>query len=245
MQASLPRELRDMIYNYIWSKDDPMPTGVSSTQEECLLETPCPGRPCQCLQNIKLSPWLNPACVGQQTALECVDALYRNSPHFFNSYTPEMVAQKLSGDPFHVGFKPVSVVREMDIHIDIDQCLSKETRSCENGGSYSLRNATAAAAKSLLEIPHKHIVSLNISIEQRCIQFSKLVEVLDILRPMVEVFHKEGARVKLEYYHESKCGWSFLVKDLAKVFECGFEAWQTEFADALTKVRAFHTSSSD
>ncbi|KAF2688856.1 hypothetical protein K458DRAFT_154052 [Lentithecium fluviatile CBS 122367] len=246
MQTKLPRELRDIITRQVW---DPSLQGhLRPTLYEDdlarIFRTKCPGRPCECLRDVKnLNPWLNPACVGPAAALESAEMVYRLIVGMYAD-SPEMINYQLYADPFHVGFTPLPVIDNFTIEINIDYHFRKQRRSREaahknkDKEAYSFLDTLAEAVENLLKIPKKRGFTLDITLEQRYIRPNVLTEVLKVLKPAIEEFDKEEADIDMRFVYHNEKGTrdpkqAKFVWDLSDVYERSDEDWQAELSAAL------------
>jgi len=87
LQATLPRELRDMIYTYLWTYET---TDCSLSRMFDIFRTGFRQSTINNLKRLKKGPFFtNPVFVGQVTALEVVEVFYRIAVPGFHIRKPE------------------------------------------------------------------------------------------------------------------------------------------------------------
>jgi hypothetical protein len=141
---TLPPELREMVYNYVW--DGPMlhlvfndVTGGEMTVKSTHFSDPrdflpagghpqgksinivpwsipCTQDACRCFQWWKLPFWVQHQYVGMDVAVEVAKAYYRNALAFrLGPKYLEDLTGMLSQDHFHLGIKPADHIRRLEI----------------------------------------------------------------------------------------------------------------------------------
>ncbi|KAI4916546.1 hypothetical protein J4E85_010202 [Alternaria conjuncta] len=142
--TTLPPELREMVYDYVW--DEPMLRLVfhDVTLNEKTSNTrgfprsraftgrrvrdkinlapwsvPCRGDSCRCFHWWELPLWVQHQYVGMDVAVEVAKAYYRNmSGRQLNAYHLHELTDFLSEDHFHLGVKPLDHIRRLELSLE-------------------------------------------------------------------------------------------------------------------------------
>ncbi|KAH7091672.1 hypothetical protein FB567DRAFT_519184 [Paraphoma chrysanthemicola] len=213
LQRCLPRELRNVVYRYLWD-DNAMKKwthglGVYAAQKV----EPCPDQPCQCcLSPTRTIPhFLQAVFVGPETAQETAETLYRIWPGGHGVQSPSLIKGYLFNDAFHAGYNPLRTFRQLAVTCKIDDFRTPRTTCNKKSGAYCKHTASErsyikkdeleGAFEDLLSIPRKEGFVLHIIFEQRNLRLAVLVEALEAFRSVHDAFVAARAFVgtKWEY----------------------------------------------
>lgn len=156
--VTLPRELREMVYDYVWdlamigltfhdvtlygnSSDDSdefSPSLQDSHQQRKGTKAvpwaiPCTQDTCRCFGWWELPCWAHHECVGMDVATEVVKAYYRNTRSL--SVEPdhlEDLTNLLYRDHFHLGVKPLDHIRRLEIPLGQDVLIGRGEKTSYN-----------------------------------------------------------------------------------------------------------------
>jgi hypothetical protein len=174
MRARLPRELRDIIYEYLWSDTTSVPTAHYSMIDILRGSGKCLGRP-EGGSTAHGSPphLIQPAIVGPDAAMEVAESWYKTaqSTYVFAFSTSTLLGLEryLTVDHFSVGIDPADVLRKCDLRLDIDElCWTPERAEREELASYDPDHRKVLAAKSryiglLSRVKNKRGFKLNVT----------------------------------------------------------------------------------
>lgn len=149
--VTLPRELREMVYDYVWdwamlcltfddvtlygnSSDisfESPPSSQDSHQQRNGTKAvpwaiPCTQDICRCFDWWELPCWAHHECVGMDVATEVVKAYYRNTRSL--SVEPdhlENLTDLVCRDHFHLGVKPLDHIRRLEIPLHQDVLIGR------------------------------------------------------------------------------------------------------------------------
>jgi len=208
MQARLPRELRDLIYDRIWDDEylgqtsgymSHVTTGTSLYVMKQFLGFPEGGGPKPIVTD--------PAYLDPDTAREALEAYYRISAHhknFFLVRYPERLHLVLHNDAFKLGVLPTEHLRVMDLHFTQEKFESHDT---PNG----IKEAEMSEQLTTLfdGISQKQGFKLRITIIQIEIRLKQWDGIFRILVPFYHAFRAEGADVRVSwgYQHMGFSNW--------------------------------------
>jgi hypothetical protein len=154
MRARLPHELRDIIYEYLWSDTTSVPTAHYSMIDILRGSGKCLGRP-EGGSTAHGSPphLIQPAIVGPDAAMEVAESWYKTAQSTygfaFSTSTLLGLERYLTVDHFSVGIDPADVLRISDLRLDIDElCWTPERAEQEELASYDPDHRKVLAAKS-------------------------------------------------------------------------------------------------
>ncbi|KAF2790691.1 hypothetical protein K505DRAFT_419671 [Melanomma pulvis-pyrius CBS 109.77] len=109
--ARLPRELRDLVYSYLWDGD-----AMRKMNAPLLLCQASP--PFNILPGTSIPHFTRPSCVGAAVSHEAVEWLYKNGTDF--SVDAEDLGTFLHLDIFGFGFTPAnSRIRRLAVNVDL------------------------------------------------------------------------------------------------------------------------------
>ncbi|KAF1995295.1 hypothetical protein P154DRAFT_526490 [Amniculicola lignicola CBS 123094] len=234
IRSRLPREIRDLIYEQVWTIRDTVQayqlTRLVRGQEEC------PGRPCTCLRDRAYPHILNPAFVGAEIALEAVESFYKYLPAYMSELEdPSHIKAFLYTDALHLGFQPVTAVRSMGIICRTDYYINYDPKSWD---AAPIKNKAdlEASFKLLLNIVIKRGFKLRVLISQRVIRLLILNEFLEIIKPILLKLRDEGVKVELAFaYRQDKhCPeYSDLEWSMNSALDQPLEAWKPQLIEYL------------
>jgi hypothetical protein len=120
MQFHLPRELRDIVYGFLWDQDtDDAPIELQTIMRSEL--RPEPAHLLHLFDHHGLPHFLSNHYVGAQTALEVAEALYKtDSADSMVLSSPKQLEHALLRDSFMVGLTPINVLQSLAPHCKID-----------------------------------------------------------------------------------------------------------------------------
>jgi hypothetical protein len=183
----LPRELRDMVYDQIWTRHYILETSRSMV-----------GR----LQGGSIVPLLfvvDTQYIDPEVALEIVEAYYRRAPRYilpFHAITLDDIERLVSMDLFGVGLNPATILRELKISFDVDNL------NLPFNIQVDVEQITEALSW-LFKIVKKKGFKLTIELVQRRIRLSLWEEYFMMLKPVLQVFEKEGATVNIMWRYQN------------------------------------------
>jgi len=209
MQQRLPREIRDIVYTYVWidttlkeaALQDFAKRGCFRRAKDCdmLVTTHHSAKTNSCYQHGRVPYFMRPGFVGDKSAREIVESWYKSisrvEPDVWVLLTIRELECIILGDAFSVGLDVTTVVRELTLKLLTDRVL--ENKDDETSESKRTINA-------LLQIKNKANFKLTLRLKQLFLQFNCWPTIFDILRPMIETFEKEGAHVKLLLVYAQK-----------------------------------------
>lgn len=250
MQTYLPRELRDMVYGFVW--DDTEKLKWEDTFYEVLTGSNTRRRQlCNCMKKppTTLRPhYLNPEFLGPTTALEMVETVYRDlgsCTFWFSADLPELIKGVVCNDAFKVDFDPSYYIRSMRVECKIDRYRSyrshhKKTDRCQHKPAerqYIKQHILRSHFADLLKIKRKDGFRLFISLVQRNIRVAVLKEVLAAIKDVVVEFRKAGAVVTVAWlYKADDIGGSDIFWDDMSGYYENPQEWQQEMMEVLAVV---------
>ncbi|KAF2824242.1 hypothetical protein CC86DRAFT_326781 [Ophiobolus disseminans] len=175
----LPRELRNMVYGYIWTKDyldltKPLMVGALK------------GQPDEGIPHV-----VDVSYVGPEIALEIVEAYHGKQSLTLQAFRLEEINRIFCDDVFCVGITPATMLRGLQIFLDVDGCLS-----LSNPAEVDVQ-AVEPSLNHLLMITKKKDFQLSIELHQCRIRLKLWNTYVNILRPILHAFESEGARVDI------------------------------------------------
>ncbi|KAI4923412.1 hypothetical protein J4E85_008450 [Alternaria conjuncta] len=197
MQARLPRELRDLIYDYIWDEDF---LGLTSGYM-----SPAAGSSTYLWLKPHLRPRgghstkpivINPGYVDLDTAREALEAYYRVSAYRKDAFlvrSPERIRSLLHDDVFNLGVLPTEHLRAMDLH------LTQEQFQWDTPAKINEAMLSEAFAQLTKGIRRKKDFKLRIMITQTEIRLKQWDLLFGILVPFCHAFQAEGAQVSVSW----------------------------------------------
>jgi hypothetical protein len=209
MQRRLPRELRDMVYE--WLCDDET---MDDTWDTLVLDhdtpVPCARSPCACKLSFEDIPhYFQPAYLDGVTAREIVEIMYKKAPWEYDAHTPEKIKDVLFHDLFHTGFNPVSTIKALSVTCKIDnyrttrKCFRKD-KGCKHSPAdraYVMQRTLKTSFDHLLAVPKKADFYLEVTFVQRNIRITVLEEALETLREVYTTYREAGATLVIEWQY--------------------------------------------
>ena len=202
MQKCLPREIRDIVYAYIWTDktlkeaalQDFAKRGCFRRAKDCdlLVTTHHSAKTDSCYQHGRDPYFMRPGLVGDKSAREIVESWYKSISRVETDVWVLLTIRELEciilGDAFFVGLDVTTVVRELTLKLLTDTVLMNR---------YDEASESKRTINALLQIKNKANFKLTLRLEQLFLQFNCWPTIFDIFRPMIETFKKEGANVRL------------------------------------------------
>lgn len=192
MLRKLPRELREMVYSALWTKDY-----VHSTHYNML--TILSG-----LSGATIPHYCQTDFVGADIAREIVESYYQYAPgrgkiycgseYPFTASTPRQIIQLVNHDNFNVGIEPAALLKTMRIRLYLDMLASEST------GYIDLEDAHRCFL-SLLDISRKERFILKIELKQKRIRFNLLYDFVSRMREILTSLVDQGAEVNLKWLY--------------------------------------------
>ncbi|KAF2014004.1 glycosyltransferase family 8 protein [Aaosphaeria arxii CBS 175.79] len=202
VQARLPQELVNKILDFYW--DDWFEHGCATSILDSWDQFPCPGRPCDCLEQWKRPVVINPDFVGLHVARDAVLAYHRRDAHLPKRMCGEEDFRKyLEADRAHVGVKNASVLRflEIDMHMVLDPRVMDMASNISD--AYALPeteiNALTENLSVLQLIERKDLFKLDIrvNIYEQKIVFQHLKNLLAKIQPSLRQLDEQGSKIDL------------------------------------------------
>lgn len=195
--ARLPREVRDMVYAYLWPDefgyDMKMMTGLLYEGKQT--------------RRTHKVPIIDPSYVGSEMAREVVEAIYQNescgSGRFFGervfcATSPHTLRRLICDDTFGVGLDPANHLRSMSIKYHIDELMVHDGFY---NRTYSLKQITRSFS-ALLRVVKKRGFELEIELTQQRVRLNMWNEWFEALRPIVNTFEEGGATVTINWKYD-------------------------------------------
>ncbi|KAF1361131.1 hypothetical protein EJ07DRAFT_176517 [Lizonia empirigonia] len=195
--ARLPREVRDMVYAYLW----PDEFGYDMMVMTGLLYG---GKQTRRTRKVHI---IDPSYVGTEMAREVVEALYQNErcgsgPFYgervFCATSPNTLRRLICDDTFGVGLDPATHLRSMSIKYHIDKLMAHD--GCYDR-SYSLKQITRSFS-ALLRVVKKRGFELEIELTQQRVRLNMWNEWFEALRPILSTFEECGATVTIKWNYD-------------------------------------------
>ena len=242
MQACLPRELRDLIYDYIWDDNyhrlascymSPSPTIGHGFRWTTAHMHPKIGRTPRDTKPIVI----NPAYVDLDTAREALEAYYRISAHHEHAFLvrcPEQMHTILHEDAFKLGVLPAEHLRAMDLY------LTQERSEVWLPWTIDGNKLSKAFTQLTEGIRRKKYFKLSITFIQTEIRLKQWDLLFRILVPLWTAFEAAGAEVHL-YWHYTRAleqtdmlRWVFSLDHIVSVWTPELE-WKKEIIEHIER----------
>lgn len=190
MQARLPRELRDMVYAFLWADTDCKSMSKYVGRKCCRRGTVATGHRPRCAGYESFPHFIEPEFVGCETAREVVEAWYismhmRRDHAFVDILTMEL-EYILSVDTFLVGLEPASVLRCLRLEIMVNDPDLLDLRGY---------------LQQLMAVRLKKGFRLDMMLQQRAVRMKVLCEVLGVMRLTLRECVDQGACVRVCWQH--------------------------------------------
>ena len=251
MQEYLPRELRDMVYGFLWD-DSARGEWEDTFYEPIYVSHRRKVQPCGCAaKHAKPIPhFLNPEFVGPATALEMAEAIYRDlgtRPYWLIAERPELIKNVVHNDKFDVGFDPSHYIRAMRVNCKIDRFRTrrtcfKKTNRCQHGPAekqYIKQRILKSYLAPLLEIKKKSGFHLHIALTQRNLRLAVLQEFLDTIKDVVGAFCQAGGIVTINWlYDADDIGGNdiYLTQEIESYYDTPIQEWQQKIMEIFHAV---------
>ncbi|KAF2125000.1 hypothetical protein P153DRAFT_370325 [Dothidotthia symphoricarpi CBS 119687] len=213
MRKRLPLELRDMIYAHLWDFEtlDTAPHRMFSPLKEPCRESKGKCKTSEHAHDDK-PHFVNPDFVGREASLEIVKAWYKAAAishgHLFFAYTSDAIKSLLTTDAFHVGLNPATVLRAMTIDVNLDCLAAMEKQRKVISGTETTDMLDIPSLQQefepLLKVKNKTGFKLTFDVTQWHIRLNVWKEMFEVVKPVVDVFKKEGAIIRVIFkchYH--------------------------------------------
>jgi len=187
VHATLPREIRDMIWTYLL---DTEPKAVMRL-DQALLETVRHARYCEERAD---GPWFVQACfVGPWVRVEILELRYRKLFTTFVSTSRDvsLLHDLASVDAYHTGLKPMQFVRHLTLRWDMGASRDPAYWPQTTG-----QPSWKACFEALLQIRYMSTFSLGFQVRESGPHFEHLLETF---RPMYERMTAAGAKITIKH----------------------------------------------
>jgi hypothetical protein len=176
-----------MIYAQIWTDD------CISRPDQAMFKTLLGS------QGLPLPHVVNKEFVGQDMALEVVEAYYRAvCNRAFDINTPLSISDMIYADRFDVGLYPANILTRMNIDLLLDDL------TLEDQHGYMPMDKIKWCMQPLHDVIRKRKsgFKLSITLSQRHIRLNVLEEFINMLRPILVAYHKENGEISIlwSYY---------------------------------------------
>lgn len=252
IQASLPPEVRDIIYDYLL--DDNMWNEHQYSLQAVMSAVPPDVGHCRCLTHAHGLPrvphYLFEEYMGSEASREVVAKVYRSV--WFKEQTVYGIAVELPNllhqDIFGAGFDPISCITSLSILCSIDKHRRPRVRKCSNETCqhtpyerhYIQREELRSDFDQLTGVlANKDFRCLEVTFMQRNVRIDVLEEALEAFKPTYHAFKKAGIEMCIR--------WEYSVLDcklerhdhsryLSKFFSDSRSAWKRRMYEFLRQV---------
>ena len=135
MQTKLPRELRDMVYSYIWDENE-----YAHWRDRVRFvlrnrRAVCTKRFCDCLESLvtKVPHYVNKDFVTKATATKMAEIVYNNldvEKSTFVTFIAEEIQIVLHNDLLHLGIDPIEFIGSLHVFLAVDTSLVDRPCGC-------------------------------------------------------------------------------------------------------------------
>jgi hypothetical protein len=183
MVTQLPRELRDMIYGYLWTSENLRAAHLFLAQDSESMR-------------LRSRPHImDPTYVGCEMALESLEKFYHlasDAPETCHLQWPEQVRAFVHNDVFGLGLVPARFLRALTIRLDLEWLTTLITRTFDASRlEYFLA--------PLYDIAKKDGFKLCFQLRQHRIRLTQWEEAFRVLAPVCRVFETAGANVHVSW----------------------------------------------
>jgi hypothetical protein len=226
-----------MIYAHLWDRDT-LDTHFTLMKFPLIMD--CSGKSCATGDNVGCHwhqdqpHFIKPAFVGPEAALEVVEAWYKvmgtATHHPFRAIQLREIERLVTADAFFVGINPADVLRKLDLKFDMDELVLLSGKTFEADQSIAQHYLGL-----LLKIKNKSSFKLNIELSQRRIRLNLWPHAFELLRPILSVFNKEGAHVRI-YWTYSGPMYTLIQHELNTLIEKHESNWKKDVIAFLDTV---------
>lgn len=193
MHARLPRELRDMIYNHIWTPDY-----IRLHSTYLILNLHGPVR-----EKDKGPHVMDARFMSDAVAPEVVEALYRmeNMPIApFQAHNPFQVERAVMGYNFRLSFDPAKHLRKLNVELDLDDLMWGPHEEYDYGKMEM--DSIRSKIRTLLMVERKEGFKLSFRLKQRRVRLNDWPLWLDLLKPIMDAFENAGGQVVVAWTYD-------------------------------------------
>lgn len=239
-----------MVYAHIWDRKTLDDTNSSMI---AIMSSGCRNSPKDCENNMmtcdesdaidschhSLVPYfIKPAFVGQQSALEMVEAWYsrltRGNATIAMGVPLTQIVSILHQDRFHVGLKPAATLRRLAVVIKADELIA----DLENDPTDEQRYEQYF--KTLLSIKKKMGFMLTLRVHQKYVRLNVWRRIFDMCRDTVAIFEKEGAHVRVQFVYDSFYPRRVPKYDMLPALRSPESNWREDAVRFFDNVRSSH-----
>ena len=199
MQRLLPREIREMIYEELWSANGGATAPVNKSwshlcdlvKEDCYCKF---GTLEECMGHKAAPHFIKQSYVGIETAREALEMWYKMVPggsnyrHLFATTLSE-ANRLLTADAFKVGLKPTAVLRGLIVEVPVKDLVASPAEA-------------QAMVDQLLRIVHKRDFHLYIRLPQRNIRLNLWTPIFELLRPVLTAFKEHSRNIRVQWFYQ-------------------------------------------
>lgn len=222
MQDFLPREMRDIIYDYVHAHDT-IYVGPEYAQKH---EQPC--------ESDRNAHYWDVEYVGEATRDELVESWYRSTLFYFydKAHNAAVVDHFLVNDRWGLSLRPLDFICKVRIDLGPSgNVLHNRLRCCLNSQTTSLFDGLTAPLKSMETLPnHVHFfirIHTYRALEFACLEGEELHQTVQALVQAVQALYRRGHRFVVQWpellnleFHSRTCefdadDWTKQVEDVS------------------------------
>lgn len=197
MHAQLPRELRDMIYEYIWTPDY-----IKNQSNYVIVSLHGPTR-----EKEKVPHVLDARFMSDVVASEVAEAFYRMedmpiAP--FQAHNPFEVERAVMGYNFRLSFDPAKHLRKLNVELELDDIMWGPHEEPDYGKMDF--DVVRDKIRTLLKVERKRGFKLSFRLKQRRVRLNDWPQWFDLLKPILDAFESAGGHVKIGWTYDR--GWT-------------------------------------
>jgi hypothetical protein len=227
MNSRLPRELRDMIYAYLWDEMTAS-DAMSSIWKGHLAPMDGISRCCGVFHGDR-PHFINSELVGPHVPKEVVAAWYKAAQevadHPFKALSPYDIEAFVTIDHFNLGINPATVLRRMDLEFDLEDFVMV----CDPADGLD------PVLDHLLRIQNKRGFILRVKLKQKRIRLNQWPIAVDISKPILQEFIAQGAQVRIYWTYDGDVP-EAVERDLAPLLAQPPADWKTDVIKFLDDV---------
>lgn len=228
VHAKLPREIRDMIWNYLLVS---LPGSVELI-DQILTDTALNAKTCKEPSD---GPWPVQACfVGPWARAEILEIRYRKifrTPVF--KYRGILLLEGLAtADAYNTGLKPIQFLRHLELHWDMGGQEWQNHRDPEYWPQSTEQPSWKACFEALRCVKHKSHFTFDLRIRETGSNRSgkHLRHLLETFRPVYEELRAAGAKINISREcWRMNCDKFWL--DLAEYYTMDADEWYAQFLE--------------